>query len=371
MADGRRMNTVTPEHAVSRDAFSQWVFQQTTAALEMLTVYIGERLGLYRELADGRPASAAELAARIGLDQRYVREWMEQQAVAGVLELAVDNADPDARTFVLPAGHAEVLLDRDSLAYLGPCARAVPANSGVLSLLLDAFGSGAGVPFAAYGAELRHMVGDLNRPIYVHSLASEWIAAAPDLDARLKAEPPARIADVGCGMGWSSLSLARAFPLVTVHGIDLDPASIDEAREHLLGTGLSSRVSFACQDAAHPDLAGSFELVTAFETVHDMAHPVEALKAMRGMLAEGGAVLVADERVADEFHAPGDELERWYYAWSVLHCLPAGRDDKDSAATGTMLRQSTLRRYAQEAGFGEVTVLPIDNEFWRIYLLRP
>jgi SAM-dependent methyltransferase len=360
------MTAVTAEHQLRREAFAQWIFQETTAAMEMLTVYLGERLGLYRCLADDGPATAAELAKRCGMDARYVREWAEQQAVAGVLEVA--TASPD------PAPHAEVLLDRNSLSYLGPCARAVPANSGVLSLLIDAFRSGEGVPYAAYGAEMRHMIADLNRPMYVHQLTSEWIASAPELEDRLTAEPAARIADVGCGVGWSSLSLARAYPRVVVHGIDLDAASIAEAREHVGETGdpsLMSRVSFACQDAAHPGLAGAFDLVTAFETVHDMAHPVEALRAMRGMLAPKGAVLVADERVAEEFRAPGDELERWNYAWSVLHCLPASREDSDSSATGTVMRESTLRRYAELAGFNDVTVLPVDTDLWRIYLLRP
>jgi len=363
--------TLTPDETDQRDEFAQWVFQQTTAALEMLTLYLGIRLGLYAHLATGGPVTCGELASRAKLDARYVREWLEQQAVAGVLEVAADTGDAEQRRYTLPPGHAEVLLNRDSLSYLGPCALAVLANSGVAPLLLDAFATGEGVPYAAYGADLRHFVAEINRPMFVHQLASEWIAAAPDLEKRLHADPPARVVDVGCGTGWSSLSLARAYPKVDVHGIDLDPASIDEARRNAEENGLGDRVSFACQDAAHPDLVGAFDLVTAFETLHDMAHPADALRAMRSMLALGGSVLVADEKVADRFTAPGDDHERWYYAWSVLHCLPAGRIDRDSTATGTMMRTPTLRRLADEAGFGSVEVLPVDNDFWRIYRLRP
>jgi 2-polyprenyl-3-methyl-5-hydroxy-6-metoxy-1,4-benzoquinol methylase len=365
--------TLTPNETAERDAFAQWVFQETTAALEMLTVYLGVRLGLYRRLAESGPMSPRQLAARSGLDQRYVREWLEQQAVAGVLSVPVDEGevDPDDRPYALPAAHAEVLLNRDSLAHLGPCALAIPALSGAVPLVVDAFRTGHGVPYAAYGADLRHFIAEINRPMFVNQLAGEWLAAAPDLVERLRARPPARVADVGCGTGWSSLSLARAFPAVEVHGIDLDPASVEEARRNAMDAGLTDRVTFACQDAAHPDLTGSFDLVTAFETLHDMAHPVDALTAMRTMLAPGGSVVIADEKVADRFSAPGDELERWNYAWSVLHCLPAGRTDRGSEATGTVLRASMLRQLAERAEFTNVEVLPVDNDFWRIYRLRP
>ncbi|MGH8982687.1 MAG: class I SAM-dependent methyltransferase, partial [Acidimicrobiia bacterium] len=296
--------TLTPSETAERDAFAQWVFQETTAAMEMLTVYVGVRLGLYRQVAESGPVSARDLSVRMALDRRYVREWLEQQAVAGVLTVGDADLEPDERRYALPAAHAEVLLDRDSLAHLGPCALAIPALSGAVPLLLDAFATGHGVPYAAYGADLRHFIAEINRPMFVNQLAAEWLTAAPDLVERLRARPPARVVDVGCGTGWSSLSLARAFPSIDVHGIDLDPASVEEARRNAMDAGLTDRVTFACQDAAHPDLSGSFDLVTAFETLHDMAHPVDALTAMRTMLAPGGSVVVADEKVADRFTAP-------------------------------------------------------------------
>ncbi len=125
------------------------------------------------------------------------------------------------------------------------------------------------------------------------------------------------------------------------------------------------------RDAADPAVAGSYDLVCIFEALHDLARPVEALAAMRPMLADGGSVLVADERVAERFTAPGDEIERMMYGWSVLHCLPAAMAEQPSAATGTVMRSDTLRRYASEAGFTQVEVLPIDNDFFRFYRLRP
>jgi hypothetical protein len=124
-------------------------------------------------------------------------------------------------------------------------------------------------------------------------------------------------------------------------------------------------------DASDPDLGGRYDLVTIFEALHDMNHPVEALKAARASLADGGSVVIADERVAERFTAPGDEIDRLNYGFSVLHCLAVGLLDDDSAGTGTVMRPDTVRAYAAEAGFGRVDVLPIEHDFWRFYRLVP
>jgi len=154
-----------------------------------------------------------------------------------------------------------------------------------------------------------------------------------------------------------------------VQGIDLDTASIADARKNAKAARVDDRVTFELRDAGDPALAGSFDLVTAFETIHDMANPVEALRAMRRLCAEGGAVLVVDERVAEEFTAPGDDIERLMYGYSAIHCLVAAMGDPSSAMTGTVMRPSTLRWYAKEAGFDRVDVLPIENETLRFYRL--
>jgi 2-polyprenyl-3-methyl-5-hydroxy-6-metoxy-1,4-benzoquinol methylase len=185
----------------------------------------------------------------------------------------------------------------------------------------------------------------------------------------LQAEPAALVADVGCGTGWSSLAIARAYPLVRVDGLDLDEASITEAHKNAAESGLGDRVNFEVRNAADPGLAGQYDLVTAFETVHDMADPVGALRAMRALVKDGGAVVIADEKVAEAFTAPGDELERFNYGWSALHCMPVGMVEPPAVGTGTVMRPATLRRYANEAGFSDVEILPIEHDFWRFYRL--
>ena len=136
--------------------------------------------------------------------------------------------------------------------------------------------------------------------------------------------------------------------------------------------GITDRVRFFVRDVGEPGLEGAYDVVTIFEALHDMARPVEALENARRLLGEGGTMIVADERVAEEFVAPGDDLERLMYGFSVVHCLAVGRADHEhSAATGTVMRPAALREYGQAAGFAHVETLPIDNDFWRFYRLDP
>jgi 2-polyprenyl-3-methyl-5-hydroxy-6-metoxy-1,4-benzoquinol methylase len=181
----------------------------------------------------------------------------------------------------------------------------------------------------------------------------------------------ARVADVACGTGWSSIAIARAYPKAHVDGIDLDCASIDTATANAAATGLTERLTFAVRDAADPALSGRYDLVTIFEALHDMARPVDALRAIREILTDGGIVLIADERVADNLHRTG-RRHRAVHVRIQRHALPARRpDEQPSAGTGTVMRSATLRAYAADAGFSNIEILPVDNDFWRFYLLRP
>lgn len=355
-----------------RDALAEAIFQATIGAQELLHIYLGDRLGLYAALSELDTATPAELAEAADIAPRYAREWLEQQAVAGVLDLAQDSTDPNARRFRLPAAAAEVLCDPDSRYFMVPLAQLSVSIAQALPHVMAAFLNGGGVAFEAYGADAREGIERVNRPMFGTQLAQEWIPAMPDIHDRLRgAEPPARVADLGCGSGWSTVAIANGYPRAWVDGIDIDEASIDSARRVAADAGVADRVTFFQRDAAHPALARRYDLVTLFETLHDMAHPVEVLTAARGMLAPGGAVLVGDERVAEEFTAPGDDIERFHYGWSAVHCLAVAMVEPDAVGTGTAIRPDTVRRYAREAGFSAVTVLPIEHDFWRFYRLDP
>jgi ubiquinone/menaquinone biosynthesis C-methylase UbiE len=191
-----------------------------------------------------------------------------------------------------------------------------------------------------------------------------------DIHARLQDDPPARVADIGCGYGWSSIGIAQGYPKVHVDGYDLDAPSIERARQYASAWKLNDRLRFHVRDASDPVLDGGYDLVTAFECLHDMSNPVGALTTMRRLAGEGGTVLIVDERVGDSFSPVRDDIDWMMYGWSVLHCLPVGMAEQPSAGTGTVMRSDTLRGYARQAGFQSVEILPIDNFFFRFYRLN-
>lgn len=356
--------------AQERDAFIERMLKATAGTFEIFSIYIGERLGFYLALASGDWLTPAELSARTNTHERYAREWLEQQTVAGILQVEDETAAATARQYRLLPGHAEVLTESDSLNYLAPLAQLVVGATRPMVSVLNAYRRGGGVPYREYGDDLRAGQSGINRVMFLKQLGSEWLPAIPDLHARLQSDPPARVADVGCGAGWSSIGIARHYPKVFVDGFDLDEPSIELARSNAEQAGLIDRVSFHVRDAGDPKLAGQYDLVTAFECIHDMSQPVAALRAMRSLAGERGLVLVVDERVGETFTAKGNEVEGMMYGWSVLHCLPVGMADTPSAETGTVMRPETLRRYAREAGFRDIEILPIDNFFFRFYRLN-
>lgn len=363
------MTTLSEAETEQRDEFVQRLFLAAVQSIDLLSMYLGDRLGLYDTLRATGAATAGELAARAGIHERYAREWLEQQGVAGILAVDDPTAAPTARRYRLPQAHAEVLTDRDSLNYLAPLARVLGAIGPVLPALLEAYRTGGGVPWSAYGDDMRMGQERLNRPSFLYLLTDEWLPAIPDVHARLQSAQGARVADIGCGAGWSSIAIARAYPAVRVDGFDVDAPSIAVARENAMTAGVADRVSFHVRDVAEGVPGGPYDLVTAFECIHDLSRPVEVLQAMRRLAGDDGAVLVMDERVGETFTAPADEIERFMYGASLLVCLPTGMAEQPSAATGTVMRPSTLRRYAVEAGFRAVEVLPIEHPFFRFYRL--
>ncbi len=355
-------------HDEAREAFAGRLGEMALASIEMHTIYLGERLGLYRSLRDDGDATSVELAARTGTDERYVREWLEQQATASILEVDDPAKLPQERRFVLPTGHAEVLIDHESPYLVGPLARFLVAFAQRMPDLMDAYRTGRGVDWADYGPDVIEAQEAVNRPQFQHFLA-DWIGAMPDVEARL-IDSGGRVADIGCGTGWSSIWLARHFPGTDVDGIDVDADSIERATANAADEGVSERVRFLFADAADADGAGRYDLVTIFEALHDMPRPVDVLAAARRLLAPGGAVLIGDERVAETF-TPGDDTDRMFYGYSTLACLPNGLHDQPSVGTGTVLRPSAIEAMASDAGYSGFTILPTHHDAFRFYRLDP
>ena len=355
-------------------AYAERLFETGLAALEAITISLGRELGLYHHLTSDDGVTAAELATAVGIDARYAREWLEQQAAAGLIDVTADGADADQRRFGLSVAAQECLLRPESLASVGPLFDLLPAVNRVYpAALIDAYRTGTGIPYADYA--LHDAQGDFNRPAYVNLLASDWLAQIPGLTERLQT-PGASAAEIGCGEGWAAISLAKAFPETRVDGYDNDDASIAAARKHAVEAGVGDRARFEVIDVTS-DLptaisAGSYDLVMALEMIHDLARPVEALTTMRRLGKPDAVHLVMDEKVAETFEAPTENpVERLMYAASVLHCLPVGRADTPSAATGTVMRPATFAGYAARAGYATVDILPIEHELFRFYHLIP
>jgi SAM-dependent methyltransferase len=371
--DARARIYMTPAASadVRRDELVERLFSSALGAMDLLCIYLGDQLGMYRALADTGASTSAELASVAGVNERYAREWLEQQAMAGILEAQDPGASDAERRYALPAGYDEVLLEGGSLDHMAPMAQLVVACALPIHTVLEAFRTGDGVPYADYGADLHEGQARFTQPLFDNLLATDWLPAVRTIHDRLNGDPPSRVADVACGLGRSSIAIARAYPKVTVDGIDLDHASIVRARQLLPGSGVEDRVAFHCRDAADPQLSSRYDLVTIFEALHDMSHPVDVLRTARGLLSDGGCVLVADERTAERFSLDAGDVERLYYGFSVLHCLPVGMVGENAAGTGTVMREDTVRGYAQRAGFAAFEVAPIENDFWRFYLLTP
>ena len=351
----------------TNEALTTRLIESTIHALELFGIHLGKELGLYAALQSRGPLTAPELASAAGIALRYAREWLEQQAVAGLLDVSGASGAADERRYSLPPEHANVLVTEDHPSHLAPLAQMVAGIGGALDRVVEAYRTGDGVPYPLYGAAFRRGQAGINRPAFVSDLVKTWIPSAPDIHRALETSR-LRVADVGCGAGWSTTAIARAYPDADVIGFDSDDASVHDARELAAAEGVAVR--FECRDAVSLADEGPFDLVLVLEALHDMSRPREVLAALRDTLTPGGSVLVADEKVADHFHAPGDDLERLMYGWSIVHCLPVSLAEQPSAAIGTVIREDTVRALARAAGFAQVDVLPVDAGFFRLYRLR-
>lgn len=348
------------------EAFAERVFNAGLETIDVFSIYLGEKLGLYRALWSRGPLTEVELATSTGVDVRYVREWLEQQAVTGVLEVD-DPASADGRRFSLPDTHAEVLLDGESLNYLAPFVRILMAGGIAMPHILDAYRSGGGVSWAELGPDARTGQADMNRPWYLNSIGSEWFPKVEDLHSVLSSG--GLVADIGCGEGWSAIAIALAYPEAAVDGFDVDGPSIEAARRNAIEAGVSERVSFQAVDVANLDLEARYDAVVGFEFVHDLPDPVAVLEAIKRIAKPGAPVLVMDENVGERFTGEPDDVERTMYGFSLFICLPDGMSHPGSVGTGTVMRANTMRAYAREAGFSDAVIQPIENDLWRFYKL--
>lgn len=350
-----------PQRDQARDLARQ-VGVDFGATLTVALAYIGDRLGIFRAIADNGPLTSVELAERTGLSERYLREWLSTMAAAGYVDY-----DPSDHKFALNHAQRTVLLDEKSPFNMAGAFQYAITCIRQLSPLTEAFRNGGGVPFADFGPEIAEAIRRMFQAGYESWVAARWIPAVPDVHERMLAGGEA--AEVGCGSGQCLIPVAKAFPNSRFHGYDVDPGSIAAARERCAREGLAPRVTFN-QIAAEsiPD-SDRLDLVMAFNCIHDMANPRGALRAIRRALKPVAAMLWSEAKASDQLR---DNLSNWgrsLYAASTMHCMTVSLAH-GGEGLGSVVGPGLARELALEAGFSSFAPLGVENQFHRIFVLR-
>ncbi|MFN0185476.1 MAG: class I SAM-dependent methyltransferase [Aquabacterium sp.] len=343
------------------NAFMSRLVGDVATTLAATLLLVGDRLQLFRAMADAGPLSPAGLAERAGIAERYAEEWLAVMAGAGYVDL-----DPATGAFTLPPEHAQFLIDPNSEYYLAGLFRGLPTMAAALPALTEAFKSGGGLPFEAYGAELPEALAAMNRSVYNNRLARDWLPKVPGLVERLAAG--GRALDIGCGAGVVPIAIQRAFPQAQVMGIDTDRRSIELARAAAQAATLTVQLeTMGVEDI--PTEPG-WDFISTFDVIHDLPDPPAALRRIRQALAPGGTYLMVEPKVSDQLHENlANPFARMLYGISCLHCVPQSLA-LGGPGLGACWGERRARALAQEAGFGAFDRLDIRSPALAFYALQ-
>ena len=322
---------------------------------------LGDQLGLFRALADDGPATAAELAARAGVDERYALEWLRGLRAAGYLE-----PEPDGR-FSLPAEHAQVLAAEGGPFFLGGAYELSFSYLQTIERLIEAFRHGGGVPQSAYPQQTWHAMCRFSRPFYDHLLVQQWVPAIDGLAAKL--ERGARWADVGCGAGLALIRLAQAYPNSRFVGYDRFDGQLALAREAAAQAGVEDRVRFQTLDAAD-GLPGRFDVVSTFDVVHDAADPDALVRAIGAALEPDGTYVLLEMNCADDPDENVGPLATLMYGVSVVYCMTTSLAHGGHGLGTLGLPEARVRELCERGGFGGVERIPLEDPFNALYAVR-
>ncbi|WP_151082195.1 class I SAM-dependent methyltransferase [Nocardioides cynanchi] len=343
--------TVTDTPRLDEAALEQFVHQAVgdlAAAISGLMVHLGDRLGLYRAMAGAGPLTAAELSARTGTSERYVREWLSNQAAGGYVAY-----EPAAGTFELSAEHALVLADESSPVFLDGAFETIASCYTDHEAFAEAFRSGDGIGWGDHDDRLYTGALRLFRPGYAANLVDSWLPALDGVVEKLR--DGASVADVGCGLGASTVILAQAFEHSSFVGYDIHGPSIDAAREAAAEAGVERRARFEVGSAK--DLPGAgYDLVTLFDCLHDMGDPVGAARHIRDSLAEDGTLLLVEPAAGERLEDNLNPVSRLYYGLSTVICTPSSLDQEVGLGLGAQAGPKRLEEVLNEAGFSHVRV---------------
>ncbi len=340
------MSTTEEAVQVDGDKLMEFVFRavdEVGATLNSALVVMGDKLGLYRALADSDGLSADELAERTGAAERYVREWLGAQAAGGYV-----TYDPDTGRYTLPPEQAVALTDKSSPAYLPGFFQIALGSVLDSPKILEKARSGDGFGWHEHVHDVHEGCERFFRPGYNAHLVAEWLPALEGVVEKL--ERGALIGDVGCGHGSSTILMAQAFPNSTFVGSDYHDGSIETARQRARDAGVSDRVSFQISPAAAYSGSG-YDLVTMFDCLHDMGDPVGAARHVRSTLKSDGTWMIVEPHAGDRLEENLNPVGRAYYAFSTLLCTPASLSQEVGLALGAQAGEARIREVVEAGGF--------------------
>jgi SAM-dependent methyltransferase len=314
-----------------------------SAAVSVATVALGEKMGLYRAMHGAGPVTADKLAEKTGASQRLVQEWLNAQAAAGYI-----TYDSASRSYELPAENAMALADENSPVFLAGGMDVVAAMYRADDRIADGMRSGKGMGWHEHDPRLFVGTERFFRPGYRSFLTSQWIPALDGVESRL--QQGAKVADVGCGLGASTIIMAQAYPNSSFHGYDYHDGSIQLARERAKEAGISSNVKFDKANAkGYP--GSDYDLICFFDCLHDMGDPVGAARHARAALKDDGAVLLVEPMAQDSLDGNLHPLGAMFYGASTFLCTPNAVNQGGTPALGAQAGEAALRRVFEEAGF--------------------
>jgi SAM-dependent methyltransferase len=331
------------------------------AAVHAGMVVIGERLGLYKALAE-KAMTSQELAENTNTDERYVREWLASQAAGGYITF-----DEKAHKFSLSEEQAFALAKEDSPAYLPGAFELALGSLAAVPRIAESFRTGAGMGWHEHDDGVFHGCEKFFRPGYAANLVGSWIPALQDVKAKLEAG--ARVADVGCGKGASTILMAKSFPQSTFYGFDYHDKSIEGARETAEKEGLGNRVTFGVAKAK--EFPGKdYDFVAVFDCLHDMGDPVGAAKHVRESLSSDGTWMIVEPFAHDELKDNLNPVGRVYYSFSTLLCTPCSRSQEVGLCLGAQSGQKRMSEVVNAAGFSRFR-RATETPFNIVYEARP
>jgi 2-polyprenyl-3-methyl-5-hydroxy-6-metoxy-1,4-benzoquinol methylase len=344
-------------------AFVGKVLGDTSATTTVVLASIGDRLGLFKDLAANGPATSGELAARTATNERYIREWLGAMQSAGYLEY-----DPASQRFTLPLEHQPILAQESGPVFFGGIHQMVFGMAAPMDKLIAAFKQGGGVPQTAYSDSMWQGMERFTNGWFENMLVQQWLPEMPEVRAKLK--HGANLADVGCGRGYGVVKMAQEFPNSRFVGYDQFAPSIAIATDRAQAAAIANRTRFQQLDVA-AGLPEQYDIVTTFDVIHDSADPLRLLRAIRQGLKPDGTYICLEVNCSDKLEQNTGPLSALWYGLSTLYCMTTSLADGGAGLGAMGVPESKMRELCAEAGFSSVHRLPLENPFNIVYEIKP